>query len=141
MRKQRIKKIMVELTVQVSDEVADRLAPIQQRLPELLRQIAQSVPVDRPAESAFPSLTGLPVYTELLDFLVASPSAERIFEFKVSPATQSRLRTLLEKNQEDALTDAEQAELDAYEQVEHVMTLLKAKAHNQLKQQDNGSVQ
>jgi hypothetical protein len=132
---------MVELTVQVSDEVADRLAPIQQRLPELLRQIAQSVPVDRPAEPAFPSLTGLPVYTELLDFLVSGPSEERIFEFKVSSATQSRLRALLEKNQEDILTDAEQAELDAYEQVEHVMTLLKAKAHNQLKQQDNGSVQ
>jgi hypothetical protein len=125
---------MVEFTVQLPDEVANRLAPIQQRLPDLLRQIAQSVPVDRPAEGISPVLVGLPVYTELLDFLVGSPSPEHIIDFKVSAATQSRLRDLLEKNQEDSLTDAEQAELDAFEQVEHVVILLKAKALNQVKQ-------
>jgi hypothetical protein len=53
--------------------------------------------VDRPAEGSSPVLVGLPVYTELLDFLVGSPSPEPIIDFKVSAATQSRLRDLLEK--------------------------------------------
>lgn len=125
---------MIEMTVQIPNDIAARLAPIQQHLPLLLRQIARSVPGDRPAEADAAPLTAYPVYNELLDFLVAAPSPQDIVNFKVSAAAQSRLRQLLEKNQEAALTDAEQAELDAYEQVEHVMTLLKARASGQARQ-------
>ena len=127
---------MTELTLQVSDDIAARLAPIQQQLPRLLQQIAQSVPMDRSTASAFPPMSTHSVYNEFLDFLLTAPTPQEIMDFKVSAATQSRLRELLEKNREGGLTDAEQGELDAYEQVEHVMTLLKAKAHRQLKRSE-----
>ncbi len=127
---------MTELTLHISNDTAARLAPIQQQLPQLLQQIAQSVPVDRPAAVASPPKTAYPVYNEFLDFLLTAPSPQEIMAFKVSAAAQSRLRELLEKNRDNRLTDAEQGELDAYEQGEYVMTLLKAKAHRQLKQQD-----
>ena len=126
---------MVELTVQLPEDVAARLAPIHERLPDLLRQIAQSVPQDRLAESSTRPATDFPVYAEVLDFLVTSPTPEAIVDFKVSASIQARLRELLEKNQEDVLSEEEQAELDAYEQIDHLVTLLKARAHSQIRRQ------
>jgi hypothetical protein len=46
----------------------------------------------------------------------------------VSEAAQARLRLLLDKNREETLGAPEEAELNVYEQLEHLMTLLKAKA-------------
>jgi hypothetical protein len=57
-------------------------------------------------------------------FVYASKS---IVAFKVSAAAQRRLRTLLDKHREDGLTEAESGELDLYEQLDHVMALLKVK--------------
>ncbi len=68
-------------------------------------------------------------YVEVLDFLAGDPSLQEIMSFKVSEDAQDRLRELLDKNREDRLTNAEEAELNLYEQIEHVMILLKAHAH------------
>lgn len=129
---------MTELTLQVSDDIAAQLMLIQGQLPRLLQQIAQSMPVDRPEASAFPAMNtqDVDVYNEFLDFLLSAPVPQEIIDFRVSDATQYRLSDLLEKNREDTLTVAEQGELDAYEQVEYVMTLLKAKAYRQLNQNE-----
>jgi hypothetical protein len=129
---------MVELTIKVSDDVASRLAPIHHHLPALLQQIAQAVPQDSVSERAVRPAASFPVYTQILDFLVATPSPQDIIAFKVSAETQARLGELLEKNREDTLTESEQAELDAFEQIDHIMSLLKAKANRQLKQQAHG---
>jgi hypothetical protein len=123
---------MTEVTIQVPQDIAIRLAPIQQHLPRLLRQIAQAVPTDRPEETGSQPVTAHPVYNEFLNFLMAAPSPQAIVNFKISLPTQNRLRELLEKNREAQLTEMEQSELDAYEQVDYVMTLLKAKARTQL---------
>lgn len=74
-------------------------------------------------------ITDIPtVYQEVLDFLIKRPTPEEIIAFKVSPLTQKRLEDLLEKNRSDTLTSMELAELDVYEQLEHMMILLKARA-------------
>lgn len=39
-----------------------------------------------------------------------------------------RLEELLDKNREEGLTEEEEEELDVYEQVDHLMILLKARA-------------
>jgi hypothetical protein len=125
---------MVELTVQVSKEVAARLEPILQNLPALLQQIALSVPADTvPDRAVADRSAATPVYREILNFLVLGPPPQAIWEFKASAAAQERLQQLLEKNREAMLSSAEQAELDAYEQVDYLMTLLKARAYHQLK--------
>lgn len=125
---------MAELIIQIPDELADRLEPLRNRLPELLAQLLESY---SPTSSALseeedaviePSL----VYTEVLDFLLGRPTPEEIAVFKVSSQAQERLQHLLEKNREATLSMQERAELDVYEQLEHLMFLLKARAINSI---------
>ena len=66
---------------------------------------------------------------EVLDFLLTRPTPQDILAFKVSNAAQARLRLLLDKNRKETLSTLEEAELDFYEQLEHLMILLKAKAY------------
>ena len=49
-------------------------------------------------------------YAEVLDFLLTRPTPHDILAFKVSDAAQARLRLLLDRNREEALSAAEEAE-------------------------------
>ena len=121
---------MAELTIQVPDELAQRLEPLRDRLPELLQRLVETVPPRIPLPNQISSVTSptdAPIaYTEVLDFLITRPTPQEITTFKVSAEAQERLRTLLDKNREGTLTEAEATELDLYEQLEHLMILLKA---------------
>jgi hypothetical protein len=125
---------MAELTIQIPDELATRLEPLRERLPELLAQLLEALLMkastlgERTASANAPTS----VYAEVLDFLLQRPTPSEIAAFKVSPQVQERLRTLLEKNREANLSAEEMAELDVYEQLEHLMILLKARALNSL---------
>ncbi|MEQ8997677.1 MAG: hypothetical protein RID53_14385 [Coleofasciculus sp. B1-GNL1-01] len=125
---------MAELTIQVPDELAQRLEPLRDRLPELLQRLVETVPPRIPLPNQISSVTNpkdAPIaYTEVLDFLITRPTPQEITTFKVSAEAQERLRTLLDKNREGTLTEAEATELDLYEQLEHLMILLKAKAYD-----------
>jgi hypothetical protein len=124
---------MKQITIEVPDELAQRLEPFQHRLSELLtRLIASNLPdlniAGRPATDAHAA--ELPAtYLELLDFLVSRPTAQQILEFKVSEQSQSRLQTLLQRNREAVLSSTETAELDLYEQLDNMMNLLKVRAY------------
>lgn len=72
------------------------------------------------------------VQEEVIAFLMSSPTPARIIDFHVSEAAQERLRYLLEANREGTITSAERAELDEASQINHFMTLLKAKAYQVL---------
>ncbi len=120
---------MAELTIQISDELARRLEPLQNRLPELLWQLldAANLPTNQPIVQS--QTTDIPaVYQEVLDFLINRPTSSEIVAFKVSPQAQTRLQELLKKNRSATLSPIELAELDVYEQLEHMMILLKARA-------------
>ncbi len=67
-------------------------------------------------------------FEEMIHFLATGPTTEQIIAHKVSDHTQDRLRELLDKNREEGLTEAENAELDAYEYVDYLRSLLKANA-------------
>ena len=121
---------MAELTIQVSDELAQRLEPLQNRLPELLWQLLDvaNLPTNI-SKTIQTEPTDIPlVYQEVLDFLIKRPTPEQIIAFKVSPQAHSRLEELLERNRSATLNSMELAELDVYEQLEHMMILLKARA-------------
>ncbi|PSN10499.1 hypothetical protein C7293_27845 [filamentous cyanobacterium CCT1] len=121
---------MAELTIQIPDELAERLKSLRNRLPELLSHLVNT------GSSAATSLelptANLPempqAYLEVLDFLVTRPTPQDIIAFKVSLEAQDRLSSLLDKNREGILTEAEVAELDVYEQLEHLMILMKGRA-------------
>ena len=112
---------MVELTIQIPDELAQRLQPMQNRLAEVielgLREMAQTQ-------------RGVP--GEVIEFLASGPSPRAIIDFRPSAEAQARVSELLNKNQTGTLTPAEQAELDQYESLDYIMTLVKAQARRRL---------
>lgn len=65
---------------------------------------------------------------DVLDFLLSGPTPEEVIALRPSPAAQERVRFLLDGNRNATLTDAERAELDAYQQLEHFVRRLKIRA-------------
>ena len=124
---------MAELTIQIPDELAQLLEPWQNRLPELLWQLLDvaSLPTNYQRTVLAETTDITAVYQEVLDFLIKRPTPEEIITFKVSTQTQTRLQALLEKNRSAILSPMELAELDVYEQLEHMMILLKARAYSE----------
>jgi hypothetical protein len=122
---------MAELIIQIPDELAQRLEPLQNRLPELLWGLLDNANLSTNSQpTILAETTDIPaVYQEVLDFLIKRPTPEEIITFKVSPQAQTRLQELLEKNCSGSLSSMEVAELDVYEQLEHMMILLKARAY------------
>ncbi len=71
---------------------------------------------------------------EVLEFLVSSPTPQQIVAFRPSIATQEHIRHLLDANQKRKLTTDEESELEEFDQIEHLMRMLKAKARLKLNQ-------
>jgi hypothetical protein len=124
---------MTQITIDIPDELAQRLAPFQSQFSDLFtsliatRLLGQST-VDRSTPNANLTITS-GTYQEILDFLIDRPTSVQIINFKVSEASQSRLQILLEKNRETALTAAETAEIDLYEQLDTLIGFLKIRAY------------
>lgn len=121
---------VAKLTIQIPDELAGRLEPLQSRLPQLLWLLLDA---DVQQTSEQPKVNAQTVeisevYQEVLDFLIKRPTPEEIIAFKVSSQAQMQLEALLEKNRSASLTQMELAQLDVYEQLEHLIILLKARA-------------
>ena len=68
-----------------------------------------------------------PIYDELVDLLAKSARADEVLSFHLSESRQGRLEYLLSKNRDGSLSEEESAELEAFEQFEHVVRLLKAR--------------
>jgi len=71
------------------------------------------------------------VYDEFAHFL-ASLSPRRVLAYKSSPKSQDRVNILIQKNKEIGLSSDENAEMERYMTVEHIVRLAKAKAMQQL---------
>jgi hypothetical protein len=69
---------------------------------------------------------------EITDFLTSNPTPEEIIAFKPSEQLERRALDLLARNRENQLTPEEHAALQEFIQMEHFMTLLKAKARLKL---------
>ena len=72
-------------------------------------------------------------YDEIVDFFARGPSPEEIASFRPSPETQERVRELLELNSADELTEDDALELEWFGQLEHLMQLVKIRAHKYIK--------
>jgi hypothetical protein len=122
---------MAELTLDVSDELMQRLQLLQDCLPALLTLLVDTISsqAGRASLSEVHGTDTPRAYAEVLDFLLTRPTPHDILAFKVSDTAQARPQLLLDKNREETLSATEKAELDIYEQLEHLMILLKAKAY------------
>ncbi|MCD6344283.1 MAG: hypothetical protein J7M17_01580 [Anaerolineae bacterium] len=112
---------MVEMTVQIPPKLALRLQPLQDRLVEIIELGLQVIT---------PAQYGL--YSEVIEFLAGGPTAQAIITFHPSAEAQDRVTELLDKNRKGTLSPAEQTELDQYENLDYLMTLVKARARQRL---------
>jgi hypothetical protein len=111
---------MQTVTIAVPDTLAEQLDQMRDRLPELLELSLRQPPI--PAS----------VYREILAFLADNPTPEQIAAFGPPPEMQQRLQTLLARERDSNLTEAERDELAEFERIEHLMIMIKAKTVAQL---------
>ncbi len=71
---------------------------------------------------------------EVTDFLLSRPTPEEIIAFRLSPTLDQKLHKLLDKNRQGKLTSEERDELSTALNIDHLMTILKAKARMKLAQ-------
>lgn len=67
------------------------------------------------------------------DFLSRAPSLEEIAAYRLPDEFQAHAHKLLEKNRGGTLSPDERNEMEEFRQIDHLMTLIKAKARLQLK--------
>jgi hypothetical protein len=108
---------MAQITIEVPDSLAEQLAAVKDRLPEVLTRGLQHTP-----------LLSSDVYRYVVDFLASNPSPEAIVNFRPTPEIQARISELLEKNREAQLTPAEAAELEEYERINRFVRKFKIQA-------------
>ena len=80
------------------------------------------------------SINSSPAFDGLLELLAANADPQQILGFHLPEDNQRRLDELLAKNRANTLTDANKAELESFEQLEHVVRLLKAKMYGRTNQ-------
>ena len=122
---------MAHITIEIPDELAQRLAPFESNLSELFAKLLTPSRSESTPPQSLGEHNGL--YQEILDFLVSQPSPDQILHFKISDDGQHHLASLLTKNKDFGLTPAELSELDLYEQLDTLVGLLKVRAYESLK--------
>ncbi|ELS30975.1 MULTISPECIES: hypothetical protein [Pseudanabaena] len=131
---------MAQLTIDIPDELAQRLAPYQNQISEIFARLINTSLLNESTSStelvSNPLSTDFPTYLEIIDFLVNRPTSEQIANFKVSERSQTRLQELLQKNRDSNLLPSEVAELNLYEQLDVLMTMLKIRSYASIRTQN-----
>lgn len=113
---------MAQLTIEVSEELAQNLVPIRERLPDILaRALHEQQPILNET------------YRYVVKFLTSNPSPQDILDFRPTQTTQERISELLEKNRAGELLPSESTELEEYVHINEVLTLLKTQTLKNLK--------
>jgi hypothetical protein len=68
-------------------------------------------------------------YDEIVDLFARGTPSARILAFRLSRKAQQRVRYLLDRNKTGELNEEEASELERFGQLEHLMQLVKARAH------------
>lgn len=112
---------MVEIKMQITDTLAQRLQPMYDWLSTVLELslIGFKTPAVQTA-------------SEIIDFLATGPSPNEVMAYHVSDRAQERLRRLLAVHEAGLASAEEQAELDEIERIEHVVVMLKTQAQEKL---------
>jgi lysyl-tRNA synthetase class I len=69
------------------------------------------------------------VYEEVVNFIAAGTTPSSVIDFQPSEAVKARVSELIQREKNAEISSEEKAELDRYMQLEHIMRLAKARAH------------
>jgi hypothetical protein len=106
---------MVQMTLTVSDQLAERLEPLGAWLPTVLELTLVGCKTMAAATA-----------TEVIEFLSHNPAGAEVLAYHASERSQARLQRLLTLNAAGQLGEEEQQELDELQQIEHIIVMLKA---------------
>jgi len=81
------------------------------------------------------AIAQLKAYDEFVEFMTSTPTLEAISQFRLSDESEARIHALLDANESRKLTPEEEAELDEYLRLEHIMRKAKIRAFEKLSQQ------
>ena len=114
---------MTIMTLELPDELATQILPVQQYLPAILQ--LSITPFQASATQTA---------REIVHFLAQNPSPNDVLNYHVTERGQTHLRDLLARNQEAALLSGEEKELDELMTIEHIMRQVKIQAAQKLNQ-------
>ena len=111
---------MSPITLEISDELAQRLRPVENRLPRILELGLREL-----TAASQPGFRGA---AEVLEFLAGLPTPEEILALRPAETLQARVSALLEKSRAEGLTAEEQQEWVQYAYLEHLVRMATARA-------------
>jgi hypothetical protein len=111
---------MSPITLNVPDELALRLRPLEGQLPRILELGLREMNA-----TAQPGFVGA---AQVIEFLAELPTPDEILALRPSDALQARVNALLDKSRAEGLTPEEEQEWEQYEYLEHLARTAKAKA-------------
>lgn len=112
------------ITIEVPDQLAERLREVEERLPEVLERGLRELLAERPGEFKDEAA--------IVETLASRPAPDEILAIRPSAELQARMSELLERSKAGALSREEEAELERYLTLEHLVRLAKAHAYRQL---------
>ncbi|MBD2178790.1 hypothetical protein H6F42_17870 [Pseudanabaena sp. FACHB-1998] len=116
----------MQITVEIPDDIAQRLEPLKDKLPQILALGLQEI-------TANPT-TGFSGLTEVLEFFAKLPSPQEILALRPAPNLQTEIENLLDKNRTEGLNERDRRLWQHYEFVEHLVRIAKAQALLKLQQ-------
>jgi hypothetical protein len=114
----------VEITIWVPDDLGRRLERFRDRLPEVLERGLRDLQTE--------SESTLEDENAIVALLASRPTPEQVLGIRPSSTMQERVSDLLARGKEGELSRSEDAELDRYLFVEHLVRLAKAHALEEL---------
>src|SRR5258708_39388360 len=116
----------MQMTIEIPEDLARQLGSDRERLPEIIRRGLSELAAENGMGSSA-------LAAEVLTFLARGPQPEEIVAFRPSEKSVERIRELLDKNREGSLTPDEQSEMDHIQTLNHLFSLLKAHARQNLR--------
>jgi hypothetical protein len=113
---------VMQVMIELPDNLAEQVSAESHRLTELLARALRP----KPTEIS-------PLRREVLSFLARGPRPAKIIKFRPSEVAAERMRELLQRNKSGTLTSAEEAEMDEIEEIDQMVSLIKAEAREYLR--------
>jgi len=110
----------MQMTLDISNELAARLHAEQARLPQIFELGLREM--DAEGTSGFKGLA------DVLEFLADLPTPEQILSLRPSPNLQQEIETLLDRNRSTGLSEDEEQQWRQYQYIEHLVRKAKIRA-------------